>query len=104
MTTNKTIITLLITIALQSYQGLKAQEVKISSPNQLINVSLQSPKSQSSLWSLAVSYKQSAQVLPQVELGLLRADADFAHQLKLKGNGAIKAVHDDYVTLHGKKV
>ncbi len=80
-----------------------AQSPKIISPDKNIEVQLVSPKGNNALWSFAVSYKNQVTVLPEVKLGLLLDDGDFAHNLKLKGQGKVKAVHDQYTAIHGKK-
>jgi len=84
-------------------QKVIAQSPILSSPDKSIAVQLNSPGGQNELWSFKVQYKNSTTVVQAVKLGLLREDADFAHNLKLKGTGKIQPVHDRYVTLHGKK-
>ena len=103
MAINKATLILLLTVGMGVKQSLKAQEIKVSSPNQLITVWLRAPKSTGALWSLAVNYKQNNMVLPEVELGVQRSDGDFAHQLKLAGKSTSRPVHDAYISLHGKK-
>src|SRR4051812_46498606 len=83
--------------------AVSGQSLKVASPDKNIEVQLVAPKDQNSLWSFAVNYKGQVTVLPEVKLGLLREDADFAHQLKLKGSGKVKAIHDQYTAIHGKK-
>lgn len=80
-----------------------AQAPKVTSPDKNIEVELVAPKNQGAVWSFAVNYKNQVNILPEVKLGLLREDADFAHNLTLKGSGKIKAIHDQYTAIHGKK-
>lgn len=80
-----------------------AQSLVLSSPDKNISVQLISPDNQNELWSFKVDYKNSTTIVPAIKLGLLREDADFAHNLKLKGVGEIQLVHDRYVALHGKR-
>jgi hypothetical protein len=103
MAFNRVGFTLFLLIGLQSYQSLSGQDIKVASPNQAITVAILSPRSPASLWSLSVNYKQSIAALPEIELGLIRSDGDFGHQLKLNGKSDVKAVHESYVMLHGKK-
>ena len=85
------------------FNRLYAQSLNMGSPNKNINVHLVSPKSPGEVWSFAVDYKNDTHVLPAIKLGLLREDADFAHNLNLKGIGKVQVIHDRYVALHGKK-
>lgn len=84
-------------------EKLAAQIFKIRSPDKKIEVQLVSPKTEHALWSLVANYKNNTSVLPEIKLGLLRQDADFAHDLKLTGIGIITQVHDSYMALHGKR-
>lgn len=90
-------------LLLLSRRQSAAQSPALSSPNHNITVQLISPGDQKALWSFHVVYKNSTAVIPAIEVGLLRDDADFAHNLTLKGAGKPQPVHDHYVTLHGKK-
>lgn len=88
---------------LTSNGELFAQSQVLSSPNNNISVALMSPVNQNALWCLNVRYKNGTVVVPAIELGLIREDADFAHNLKFKGAGKTQSVHDQYMALHGKK-
>ncbi|QEC79490.1 glycoside hydrolase family 97 protein [Mucilaginibacter ginsenosidivorax] len=84
-------------------QRLLAQQQVLSSPDHNISVQLSSPGDPNALWSFKVQYKDNTTVFPAIGLGLLRQDADFAHNLKLRGVGKTQPVHEQYVALHGKK-
>jgi len=80
-----------------------AQQVSVVSPDKAISMQLLAPKNPGGLWSVAVSYKNNSEVLPHIKLGLLREDADFAHNLNFKGAGKVQPIHDQYIALHGKR-
>jgi alpha-glucosidase len=90
-------------LLLAPMQNIDAQSITLSSPDKNISVQLISPGNQNELWAFKVNYKTNTTIVPAIKLGLLREDADFAHNLRLKGTGKIQPVHDQYVTLHGKR-
>lgn len=84
-------------------EKLAAQPLVFSSPDNNISVQLTSPANNDVLWGFNVRYKNGTAVVPAIDLGLIREDADFAHNLRFKGAGKIQFVHDRYTALHGKK-
>jgi alpha-glucosidase len=87
--------------------GCFAQKATVVSPNNKISVSLDNMQhSDIGAWYLNVKYadqSKSCEVLPQIQLGLIRSDQDFSKDLKLVKIGKTQSVHESYTALHGKR-
>jgi hypothetical protein len=84
-----------------------AQKVSVVSPNQKVTIGLYNAKSaDAGEWYLKVKYADNGKVcetMPQVALGLSRADQDFAKELKFLKAGKNVQVKEQYTALHGKR-
>lgn len=84
-----------------------AQNAKIVSPNQKVSVELCSRQNaDAGSWYLKVSYQNGVKqtdVVPQINLGLLRSDQDFSKALRLVKTGKPVSIHEDYTAVHGKR-
>ena len=77
---------ILVILAFFSSFNLVAQKVTVVSPDKKINIGLINTKNgQSGEWYLKVSYINNGvttEAIPQILLGLSRADQDFSKELK----------------------
>ena len=84
-----------------------SQKITVSSPNKKINVGLYNTKNgDSGEWYLKVSYTNNAKVseaIPQITLGLSRADQDFSRELKFLKVSKPLLLNEQYKALHGKR-
>lgn len=84
-----------------------SQKITVSSPNKKINVGLYNTKNgDSGEWYLKVSYTNNAKVseaIPQITLGLSRADQDFSRELKFLKVSNPLLLNEQYKALHGKR-
>ena len=83
------------------------QKVTVVSPNQKINVALYNKQNtDAGEWYLKVSYiinGKSCDIIPQIDLGLLRSDQDFSKDLKFLKSGKPLLINEQYTALHGKR-
>eukprot|EP01035_Chromulina_nebulosa_P005316 gene5316-7208_t len=84
-----------------------AQQLTLASPNQKISVALHNQQGggQGS-WYLKVTYADSGRVteaLSRIDLGLSRADQDFANELRFIKATKPVVVSEKYTALHGKR-
>jgi alpha-glucosidase len=97
------LITLLIVIS----SIVVAQKVSVESPNKKINIALfNQQNSDIGKWYLKVSYKENdknCELIPQINLGLLRSDQDFTTELKFVKVSKPILVNENYTVLHGKR-
>ncbi|WP_343745601.1 glycoside hydrolase family 97 catalytic domain-containing protein [Chitinophaga sp.] len=84
-----------------------ARQVTIQSPNKKIMVSLIGANGgKTGEWYLKASYNGPqglTDVLPQIDLGLIRNDQDFSRELRFIKAGVPRIVNEHYTALHGKK-
>lgn len=83
------------------------QKIKVVSPNKKIVIGLFNTKnSETGEWYLGVKYSNNGkpcEVIPQITLGLTRADQDFSKDLKfLKASNPI-LINEQYSVVHGKR-
>ncbi len=100
-------INLLSFLMMSLTPGLSAQEVSLRSPNDRIQVELfgENPEEFTS-WFLKLSYQHTGKlttVIPKIDLGLVRNDADFSSDLKLVKVSKPVTITDDYDALYGKR-
>ncbi len=100
---NKIILGLILLCSLTAF----SQKISIVSPNKKINVGLYNTKNgDNGEWYLKVSYMNGAKVseaIPQISLGLSRADQDFSRELKFLKVSKPLLLNEQYKALHGKR-
>jgi alpha-glucosidase len=83
-----------------------SQKVTVVSPNQKVTVGLYNRQNtDAGEWYLNVSYLnngKSSEAIPQIDLGLLRNDQEFAKELKFLKAGKPLVINEQYTALHGK--
>ena len=84
-----------------------SQKITFNSPNKKINVGLYNTKNgDSGEWYLKVSYTnngKASEAIPQITLGLSRADQDFSKELKFLKVSKPLLLNELYEALHGKR-
>jgi len=84
-----------------------SQKITVNSPNKKINVGLYNTKNgDSGEWYLKVSYTnngKASEAIPQITLGLSRADQDFSKELKFLKVSKPLLLNELYKALHGKR-
>lgn len=84
-----------------------SQTVSVVSPNNKISVSLFCEQNKTvGNWYLRVNYTgngKALEVIPTINLGLLRSDQDFYANLAFLKAGKPTVVNENYTVLHGKK-
>lgn len=84
-----------------------SQELTVTSPNQKISVGLCNDRQVSTgEWYLKVSYHsdtQISEVIPRIDLGLIRDDQGFSKDLKFLKAGKPTTINENYSTIHGKR-
>ena len=84
-----------------------SQTGKVFSPNKKIGVSVHFKNSDKySGWYLSIVYSENnayTEVIPKINIGLVRNDQNFSNKLTLKKTGEPKFIKDSYSALHGKK-
>jgi alpha-glucosidase len=84
-----------------------AQRITVVSPNQKVAIGLYNTKNaETGEWYLKVTYSNNAQTveaIPQIRLGLTRADQDFSKELKFLKAGRPISINEHYSVLHGKR-
>jgi len=99
-----TIITGLI---LLSSFSVFSQKVAVVSPNQKISIGLYNTKNvETGEWYLKVNYLtdvKKSEVIPQISLGLSRADQTFSKELKFLKAGKPVLIDEHYSAVHGKR-
>jgi len=84
-----------------------SQKIEVVSPNQKIDIGLYNTKnSEIGEWYLKVSYINSGkicEVIPQITLGLSRADQIFSKELKFLKVSKPLLINEQYKALHGKR-
>ena len=98
---------IIIGLILLSSITVLSQKVKVVSPNQKIDIGLYNTKnSKIGEWYLKVSYINSGkicEVIPQITLGLSRADQIFSKELKFLKVSKPLLINEQYKALHGKR-
>ena len=98
---------ILVILAFFSSFNLFAQKVTVVSPDKKINIGLFNTKNgESGEWYLKVSYINNGvttEAIPQILLGLSRADQDFSKELRCLKNSKITLINENYTALHGKR-
>jgi len=84
-----------------------SQRTTVTSPNKKISVGLYNSKSaEVGQWYLKVMYLnngKTSEVIPQITLGLIRADQDFSKDLKYIKAGKTVPINEKYQASHGKR-
>jgi alpha-glucosidase len=84
-----------------------AQQVMVQSPNQKITVALFSGQgSGAGEWYLKASWNNRgkvSEVIPRIDLGLVRSDQDFSKTLRLLKAGKPVLINEQYTAVHGKR-
>lgn len=84
-----------------------SQQATVVAPNGTIKVQLfNQQQATASEWYLNVSYisnSKSIEVIPHINLGLVRSDQDFSKNLKWVKTGKPTFINEQYTTLHGKR-
>ena len=84
-----------------------SQKITVNSPNKKINIALYNTKNgDSGEWYLKVSYTnngKASEAIPQITLGLSRADQDFSRELKFLKVSKPLLLNEQYKALHGKR-
>ncbi len=97
----------LLILLIMSVSSAYSQKVSVESPNKKINVALYGDQNDDTgSWYLRVNYAENgknSEVIPRIDLGLLRSDQDFSKALKFLKTGKITTVNEDYISLHGKR-
>jgi alpha-glucosidase len=100
-------IKLILGLLLISSFAVFSQKLTINSPNQKITIGLYNSKNvESGEWYLKVKYSnngKTSEVIPQIILGLSRADQEFAKELKYMKAGKPLLINEKYTTIHGKR-
>lgn len=83
------------------------QKVTLASPNKMISAALfDGQHNNSGNWYLQVNYaskSQYAEILPKIDLGIVRSDQTFSKELTLKKIGKPVFIKEQYNALHGKR-
>lgn len=84
-----------------------SQKITVVSPNKKINVGIYNTKNgDNGEWYLKVSYMNGGKVseaIPQISLGLSRADQDFSKELNYLKAGKNILIAENYTAVHGKR-
>ena len=88
-------------------QTVFSQKTAVISPNQKISIGLYNTKNaESGEWYLQVKYSnngKTCETMPQISLGLTRADQDFSKELKFLKAGKPLLINEKYAVKHGKR-
>ena len=99
--------TLMTGLILLSSFTVFSQKVTVVSPNQKISIGLYNTKNvETGEWYLKVNYLTGAkksEVIPQISLGLSRADQTFSKELKYLKAGKPVLIDENYTAVHGKR-
>lgn len=83
------------------------QKIAVVSPNKKITIGLYNTKSsETGEWHLKVKYSSNGKIceaIPQIKLGLSRADQTFSKELKFLKAGKSHLVNEQYKAIHGKR-
>ncbi|WP_461629983.1 glycoside hydrolase family 97 protein [Labilibaculum euxinus] len=86
--------------------AILSQVASVTSPNKQINVVVNAPNEfVSDTWFLQVNYDSngSTQIIPKINLGLVRSDQNFSRDLQFLKTGKARLITDNYSTLLGKR-
>lgn len=95
---------LTLSLFVLSFLTVFSQQTVVS-PNQKIAATL-IQQTGAGTWSLQVTYTDQSkrcEVIPNIQLGLVRSDQDFSKSLKLLKVGKTQVINERYVALHGKR-
>ncbi len=99
----KLLTTFFFLIAISAF----SQKLTVTSPNQKISVSLYNARQvNTGEWYLKVSYHKDTQlseVIPRIDLGLIRDDQVFSKDLKFLKAGKPTTINENYSAIHGKR-
>lgn len=83
------------------------QKGTLTSPNRKINIAIFSNDNRDvGSWYLKASYVENNnlyEVIPKINLGIIRNDQDFFKELKLLKIGKLSEIKEEYSALHGKR-
>ena len=84
------------------------QKAVVQSPDQKIVVALFNGQGNDiGEWYLKASYNNNGritEVIPRIDVGLLRADQDFSKELRFVKAGKPNVINEQYTALHGKSL
>ena len=85
-----------------------ASDINVVSPNQKISIALfnKAKNAEHDKWCLKVNYhknEKSYEVIPQINLGILRSDQDFSKNLTFLKASKSREINEQYKALHGKR-
>jgi len=99
---------ILVAILLMTTLATFSQKVSVMSPNQKVIIELYNTQNAASgEWYLKVKYsnkEKTSEVIPQISLGLNRADQSFSKDLKFLKASQPMLIASNYLALHGKRV
>ena len=85
-----------------------AQKLTVQSPNQKVNVALNSVQNaDAGEWFLKASFNNNGKIseaIPKIDLGLSRSDQDFSKELKFLKASKPLLIKERYAALHGKEI
>lgn len=91
---------------LQIFSGF-SRKVTVRSSNQKISIALfNQQNADTGDWYLKVNYTndgKTCQVIPRIDLELLRSDQDFSKDFKFRKIGKPILINEQYAMLHGKR-
>ncbi|PJJ83094.1 glycoside hydrolase family 97 protein [Mucilaginibacter auburnensis] len=97
----------LVCTALLCVTSAYAQKLTVESPNKKISVGLfNQQNANSGEWYLKVSYVENGkatEAIQQINLGLVRADQEFAKELAFVKAGKPVVINEQYKAVHGKR-
>lgn len=101
-------ICFILIAALLCFSVTHAQNLSVRSPNQKIEVALlsQTGNTNAGSWSLKITYAAtgaSSEIIPKIDLGLLRSDQDFSNNLTYLSATKPVVINEKYTATHGKR-
>lgn len=94
--------TLFFFVAMLTY----GQKATVTSPNKKISVAVFSEQNKDTgNWYLQITSSEenkNSDIIPKIDLGILRNDQDFSRELKFIKAGKAKLINEQYTSLHGK--
>jgi alpha-glucosidase len=97
----------LVVLCFVSLRAAFSQQATVVSPNRKIVVSLHNARQAEWCdWYLKVEYgtgEKTSTVIPQIHLGVLRSDQNFARELRCVGVGTPTQILESYFQIHGKR-
>ena len=103
----ETIRKYLVVLLMLTSGTIFSQKLRLSSPNEKIRVALwNQEQADIGEWYLEINCADSSEVkevIPRIDLGLVRSDQDFSLDLKYVKAGKKREIEENYKALHGKR-